>query len=1112
MKKIAYAGRAEFRGAAGKIFLCMKFSILFLLIAMQVSATNYAQQKINLDAKNVSVLDVLKTIEDQSSYRFNYSNDVLPAHKLISIHVKNAEINNVLSKMFEGMPLQWSIVKNKNIVLSLKNNTSALLPPVSGQVVNEKGEPLAGVSVLLKGSVAGTTTDAEGNFTLNTKKGDVLVISRVGYLTQEVTVGEQENIVIALVAVTGSMEEVVVVGYGTQRRVNLTGAVATISSDKIEGRPMTNISAGLAGLLPGVYIRQSTGLPGGDGASIRVRGVGTLNNSNPMVLVDGIESSMNDINPEDIASISVLKDASSAAIYGSKAANGVILITTKTGKSGKPIITFSSNVGWQKPTRLPEYLSSADYATLYNEALAFEKKPLKFKDDEIAKFRNGSEPFAYPNTDWLGLLYSGSGLQAINTVSASGGSEYVNYMASVNYQDQKGIIKNTGKNQYGGRTNLTIKPAKWIETNFNLSFTREAQQQPNNAYVGGGLEQITRQVNRIAPWIPYKNADGSYGTISDGNPIAWIDQGPQINRLRNFFLGIGSITLRPFNGFSLKGVASIRTFTEDYNEFKKEIQYNPTKYHGTTSMNQRNSGDERRVGEIIANYTKSIGGSHDIGAMAGFHSELYKYKITTAFRQNFPSTELGDLNGGATDGMQNSGFTRELAMLSYFGRINYAFQNKYLLELNVRRDGSSRFAPQKRWGTFPSVSAGWVISREAFFEPLTSVVNNLKIRASWGRLGNQDALTADNNNNYYPAIPVLALGEDYPFNSAINSGAAIISARNTTLTWEKATTTGFGLDLSILRKLDLNIDYYSRITADIIMAVPSPETFALTNFVDNVGRMSNKGVEVNAQYNNKFGDVVFNFGLNFAYNKNKLLELAGQKEIINGFYIRRIGQSFDAFYGYRTNGLFKTDAEATALPNTLYNAGTFKAGDLRYVDADGNDTVNSADRVILGNSVPNVNFGFNFGATYKQFDLSAIFNGTLGGYGYMDFDAVGGINGDAQKPAALWIDRWTESNPNASVPRVRTGINGPNMPQNNLLSYWLRSSNYLRLKNIQLGYNFANEFLKSKGIRNARIFISSQNTFTITKFLKGWDPEAPSGRGSGYPVVMVNSVGLNISF
>lgn len=979
---------------------------------------------------------------------------------------------------------------------------------VKGRVYDNVGNGIANVSINVKGKSTGVISNQNGQYKIRVMKGASIVFSSVGYATKEIVASEDVLDVELSPVVQDAGDDVIVVGYGSQKKINLTGSVATINNKMMENRPMTNISAGLSGLMPGVYVRQSTGLPGSDAASIRVRGIGTLNNSSPMVLVDGVESSMNDINPEDIANISVLKDAASASIYGSKASNGVILITTKKGRKGMPVVSISGNYGKQSPTRLPEYLNSAEYAQLYNEALSFEKKSLKFTPEDIEKFKNGSDPFGHPNTDWLGLLYAGSGLQSLNTFSVSGGSEYVTYMGSANYQNQQGIIRYTGKSQYGGRLNLNVQPSKWIETGFNMSFTRENQQQPNNAYVGGGVDQIIRQANRIAPWIPYKDKNGYYGVISDGNPIAWIDQGVQINRLRNFFLGIGTLTIKPFDGFSVKGVASIKTFTEDYDEYNKEIQYNPSKYHGPTKISIANRADERTVGEVILNYNKLIGEYNDISLMAGVHGELYKFKETKAGRRVFPSTELTDLNGGSENGMDNSGYTRELAMLSYFGRVNYAYMGKYLLEFNVRRDGSSRFAPAKRWGVFPSISLGWRVSQEAFFSPIKNIISDLKVRASWGKLGNQDAL-----DDYYPAIPTLSLGRNYPFNSEITPGAAIVDARNALITWEEAKTIGGGLDITLLRKLTIGFDYYDRLTTGIIMEVPSPETFALNKYTDNVGRMSNKGIEISLQYNDKFHEVDFSFGGNVAYNKNRLLELAGQSEIIKGRYIRRIGEPLDAFYGYKTDGIFRSIDEVNAAPkNTLYNSGTFTVGDLRYVDVDGNGKINADDRSILGNSTPTINFGFNFSVAYKGVDLMAIFNGTAGGYGYMDFDAVGGINGDAQKPSKLWIDRWTPDNPNATVPRVRTGINGPNMPQTNTLSYWLRSSDYLRLKSLQLGYTIAPKFLQRYGLKNARVYISSQNIFTITKFLKGWDPEVNSGRGSGYPVVMVNAVGVNLSF
>ncbi|MDO5606897.1 MAG: TonB-dependent receptor [Capnocytophaga sp.] len=977
---------------------------------------------------------------------------------------------------------------------------------VSGVVTDAEGVPLPGVSVMVKSTTRGVATDFEGQYRIDAAQGEVLVFSSIGFISQEISVGGGNSLTINVLLKedTQQLDEVVIVGFGVQKKVNLTGSVATIDNKLLESRPMTSVSSGLAGLLPGVSIRQSSGLPGGDGATIRVRGIGTLNNSNPMVLVDGVESSMNEINPNDIASISVLKDAASAAIYGSKAANGVVLITTKSGKKDTFTVNYAASVGYQAPTQLPEYMSSAEYATIYKDAGS-----TRFTDADIELFRNGTSPYTHPNTDWLDLLYSGSGLLYNHDLSFSGGNEKSTYRASIGHQNQDGIIKYTGKKQYNARLNLVMTPKKWLTGTMNMSFTRQNLEEPNNSYVGGGLDQIVRQTYRIAPWIPYRNEDGTYGTISDGNPIAWIDQGAQLKKRRDYFLGIGSLEIRPIEDLRIKGLMSLRTYNQDYNEKNNEIQYNPTKYQGPTKLSIYSDFDQRFITDFTVDYSKTFG-IHTLSALAGYHMETYNFKRTYAYRENFPSTSLEDLNGGSTQGMKAEGYTRELNMISYFGRLNYSILDRYLFEANLRYDASSRFAKENRWGSFPSLSAAWRISEEAFFENARETFNNVKVRASWGKLGNQDALDSG-NTAYYPTVPTLSLGYDYPFNSTIVSGAAIAEARNRNLKWEGLETWGIGLDLGIKNKINVTLDYYDKQTTGIIMNVPAPETFALSNYYDNVGRVSNKGIELMVDYRDTFGEFDLNLSGNVSYNKNELLELAGTNEIITGRYIRRIGNPIDAFYGYKTDGLYRTAADLTEwAPNRV---GAVQLGDLRYVDVDGDNQITTADRTILGSSFPKYHFGFNIGLGYKNFDFLAIFQGTLGGYGYMDFDAVGGANGDAQKPNVLWRDRWTPDNVNASVPRLPVGtVAATSMPQNNTLEYWLRSTDYLRLKSLQVGYNLPQNVLEKFQISSLRLYYSGQNLLTITDYLKGFDPEAPSGRGSGYPVVMINSIGLSVTF
>ncbi|PRX39274.1 SusC/RagA family TonB-linked outer membrane protein [Salegentibacter salegens] len=973
--------------------------------------------------------------------------------------------------------------------------------------VTDNSMSLPGVNIVEKGTNNGTMTDFDGNYTIQTPSNAVLVISYMGYATREIEVNGKTNIDIVLEQDAAALDEVVVVGFGTQKKVNLTGSVASVDGDMLEDRPMTSVSAGLSGLLPGVSVNQSSGMPGNDGGTIRIRGTGTLNQASPMVVIDGVEGSLNDVQPNDIANISVLKDAASAAIYGSKAANGVILITTKTGKTGEPSVRLTSNFGWQSATRLPDYLGSYDYAVLYNEALTNSGKAPKFDENDLELFQNGSAPYSHPNTDWQDLLYQGSGFVTTNNLGISGGTEYTKYRASLNYQKQDGIIKHTGKDEYNARVNLTITPKKWLTTNLNLSYTQMDREQPNNAYVGGGLDQIIRQTNRIAPWIPYKNEDGTYGTISDGNPIAWIDMGPQINYNRKTFVGIGSIQADLFEGFNVKALMSHRNVEEDNSEMNKEIQYNENKYHGPTKLTEDLRTTTRNTLDLTANYNKIFENVHNVGALVGYHAESYDFKRTTAYRENFPSNELPNLDAGSTNGMKNTGYTRELNMTSWFGRLNYDYEGRYLFEANLRADASSRFAEDNRVGVFPSFSAGWRISDENFFEGIKSTVNNLKLRGSWGQLGNQDAL-----NDYYPTVPTLGLGIDYPFNSEINSGAAIANAKNAALIWEKTTSYGLGIDARLLYKLNVTIDIYKKLTEGIIMQVPAPNEFALNNFYDNVGKLDNKGIEVSLDYTETFGEIDFGFGGNVAYNKNELVELAGTNEVISGRQIRKLGESLDSWYGYKTDGLHQTQEDIDVYAtNTLY-PGQIQPGDLRYVDITNDGKVDANDRVLLGNSTPTLNFGANLSLAYKNFDLLAIFQGATGGYGYMDFDAIGAVNGDGQKPSAMWLNRWTPENTNTNVPRLIDAINGPSMPQNSTTSYWLRSTDYLRMKNLQLGYNIPTNVLDGWNISKLRIYYTAQNLFTITNYLKGWDPEAPSGRGSGYPVVMTNSIGFNLTF
>lgn len=711
-----------------------------------------------------------------------------------------------------------------------------------GLVKDATGESVIGASVVVKGTTNGTITDFDGNFSLDgIKKGDVIVISYVGYQTQEIKWnGSPLNVILKEDSKT--LSEVVVVGYGTQKKANLSGSVAMVDSKELENRPIQNVSSGLQGLMPGVAITGTNGAPGQDAGKIRVRGIGTLNEAGPYILVDGIETgTLSAVDPNDIESISVLKDAASAAIYGSKAANGVVLITTKRGKTGQTKISYSGYLSFQNATNMIERMGSYEYASLLNQALEAEGMSKRFNDTELQKFKDGNDPL-YPDTDWYDLAYK-TGVQHRHNVNINGGSENVKYMASLGYLNQTGILPNAGREQFNARTNLDMKINKRLSARMNLSFIKNDYSDASSAYYGGSSDQIIRQLNLIAPWIVARYDDGTWGTISDGSPIAWLDSGMKVNRDNYNFSGMAAVDYEIFDGLKLTLQGAYVNNLQNYNYFQKYIKYNENKESDPSQLDERFYKWDRTNYDALLNYNKNFG-KHNIKGLLGWHTEKYNYKYQKAVRKKFPNNELTDMNAGDASTQSNEGYTAELAMISWFARINYDFAGKYLLEANIRADASSRFAEGHRWGYFPSFSGAWRISEEAFMESAKdSWLSGLKIRASWGQLGNQDALSGS-NNDYYPALNTYNLDSKYAFGGSLNSGYYQRKYRLETISWEKASTWGVGVDFTLFNKLNGSLDYYNRKTTGIIMDVTVPKEFALDAYKDNVGSMRNSGIEM----------------------------------------------------------------------------------------------------------------------------------------------------------------------------------------------------------------------------------------------------------------------------
>lgn len=988
-----------------------------------------------------------------------------------------------------------------------------------GLVKDATGESVIGASVVVKGTTNGTITDFDGNFSLDgIKKGDVIVISYVGYQTQEIKWnGSPLNVILKEDSKT--LSEVVVVGYGTQKKANLSGSVAMVDSKELENRPIQNVSSGLQGLMPGVAITGTNGAPGQDAGKIRVRGIGTLNEAGPYILVDGIETgTLSAVDPNDIESISVLKDAASAAIYGSKAANGVVLITTKRGKTGQTKISYSGYLSFQNATNMIERMGSYEYASLLNQALEAEGMSKRFNDTELQKFKDGNDPL-YPDTDWYDLAYK-TGVQHRHNVNINGGSENVKYMASLGYLNQTGILPNAGREQFNARTNLDMKINKRLSARMNLSFIKNDYSDASSAYYGGSSDQIIRQLNLIAPWIVARYDDGTWGTISDGSPIAWLDSGMKVNRDNYNFSEMAAVDYEIFDGLKLTLQGAYVNNLQNYNYFQKYIKYNENKESDPSQLDERFYKWDRTNYDALLNYNKNFG-KHNIKGLLGWHTEKYNYKYQKAVRKKFPNNELTDMNAGDASTQSNEGYTAELAMISWFARINYDFAGKYLLEANIRADASSRFAEGHRWGYFPSFSGAWRISEEAFMESAKdSWLSGLKIRASWGQLGNQDALSGS-NNDYYPALNTYNLDSKYAFGGSLNSGYYQRKYRLETISWEKASTWGVGVDFTLFNKLNGSLDYYNRKTTGIIMDVTVPKEFALDAYKDNVGSMRNSGIEINLSYNTKIGQVDFGIAGNFSYNKNEILDLGGGDpnkylDATNGYSQRnKVGEAMNSYYIYRADGFFNSQEEADAYTAKYGNpfGKTFKAGDLRYVDTNKDGKLTADDREYCGSSDPKIIYGFNINAGWKGIDLSLMFNGAAGVKRLFDgYEVYGNFSGDAAHPATIWRDAWTPDNHDASMPRIFYDTNSASSSRSVQSDFWLQDTSYLRLKNLQLGYTLPKGWLNSVGVENIRIYYSVENLLTFDKMKINIDPESTSQRLSSYPLLRTHAFGVNVTF
>lgn len=1012
---------------------------------------------------------------------------------------------------------------------------------IKGKVVDSLGEPIIGANVIVKGTVNGVITDIDGNFTLlNVAPGSVIQISYIGYLSKEVKVTDDlTELKVILKEDAQALEEVVVVGYGSEKKVNLTGSVANINmADLSESRPIMDVSQGLAGMAAGVQVTSSSNKPGDNTASIMIRGQGTLNNSAPLVIIDGVEGSLNSVQPQDIESLSVLKDAASAAIYGSRAANGVILITTRAGKEGKVKVEYNGYLSWESVGKTFDLVSNyADYMELINEGFTNSNLPTTYSTTSIDLWRenSGKAPLKYPNTDLMDAMFKTS-LSNNHSVSVSGGSEKIRFYTSFGFLDNPGVMENSGYKKTQARVNLDVDVAPWLKIGTNLNgyvaFTEQGTDK---------MEDIFTYAAATSPGMIFRTSDGRFGATNNGeddpqnaanNPLYRLyktDGENQDRYVKARFYG----TLTPVKGLTLTGSFNYMfrdktsdskpVFIEQWN-FQNET-ITSTGVGKTSYMNSDYKWNDYLM-DITAAYQNKVS-KLDYSVMVGASQELYRYKWFKTTKQDLIDPGLGSLDGAA-GAASSSGNMVEWAMRSYFGRIKLNWDDKYLVEANLRADGSSRFLKGNRWGYFPSASAAWRVSEEPFIKELAEKISlsNLKLRASYGMLGNNAlrSKNADIEGNY--DAQALYGASNYVLNNNVATGLAMLAIPNGNLTWEKTKIFNAGLDFSFLNnRLTGTLEYFHKKTEDILIDLPAPLVNGNASIPrQNAGVVVNKGVEISLGWQDKIKDFSYFVNGNVTFLKNKVTKFKGNESAITNANMIKEGYPINVQYGYVVDRIVQTDDDlayvqqlidntpidpATGKPKKTFPSNTPQMGDLLYKDLNHDGVINDEDRTIIGNgATPKCTFGLNLGGAYKGFDFSVLLQGVTGVETYwLDNYFRPSVRHSYQLNKTIADGRWYKgiTPGTAKYPRLLEF----NDNRNTLISdFWIQNRSFLKIKNIQLGYSFTKAAFPSLPVERIRIYGSLENFFTFTKY-DGLDPEVD---GVDYPAMKQAVIGINLSF
>jgi TonB-linked SusC/RagA family outer membrane protein len=1163
-----------------QLFKTYFFTILIALLSNEVLATsgnlsqNPLEQELTISFDNIPLKEALDALSQKTRIKFVYSSTHIDAKKKVSLTANREKLLHILGRLFKDTNIKFNlsekgfIVLNKGSVTSLKRNPQQLenldnnlrFPAtVSGRVTDEEGQPIPGVNILIAGTTSGTVTDSDGYYQLALPDSinGTLVFSFVGYMTTEEPIAGRTTIDVQLVTDTKSLREVVVVGYGTQERRNLTGAVSSVSIKNIQDQPVTNITEKMAGQLPGVLIQQSTGAPGSN-PTIKVRGLGSISAGNgPLIVLDGQplnEGALNLINPNDIERIDVLKDASATSIYGSRGSNGVIMITTKRGAMGRTQINFDYYTGLQEVTKKMETLDAQQFAEFSKDAVntaylervpgALITDPNNLRPANL-RFRyaqgefpgiNFDDPESLANYNYQDMIFQQAPISSYQ-LSTLGGSETVQFAIMGNYLKQEGIIKRSGIDRYSLRANVDAKLSDKLKVGFSLSpsFTKEARVNSDGHWSENG---IINSALALMPFVPIYQADGltyngqrayaaTYNWTGVPNPVANINEID--NSLENLrLLGNTHAELQVTKDLKYRGTIAADLLYERQNYYQSSAlplssQLPPTPNFGFAYSSQNFNW----VTNHTLNYEFTLSKEHQLEALLGTEAQKNDFQRSQVNANKFANDIVRTVNAGTVT--SGNSFREQWSLSSYFLRLNYAFLEKYLFNASVRRDGSSRFGSNHRWGTFPSASVGWRVSEESFFKSI-NVISELKLRASYGLSGN-------NSFGNYAQISLLNQ-QNYSFGNSLANGLATTSIGNDDLTWEKSLQADVGLELGLWQdRVFLNVDYYSRTTTDLLLLVQVPTLTGFSQSIKNIGEVENKGMEFSVTSHNLKNDFVWNTNFNLSFNRNKVKALGPAGDPVRSgtgvdeSNITVIGEPLGNIYGYKQMGIFNSEQELEAYPHFA----TTRPGDVKYEDVNDDTILDANDRTILGNNQPDFIYGMTNSFSFKGVDLSVMIQGVQGGQILnLSRRFYDNLEGNANQITTV-LDRWrsAEQPGNGITPRANSRTTGNN---NAVSSRWVESASYFRVRNITLAYNVPKKLLQRIKGRSVRIYAGVQNAFTSSKYL-GYNPEVsgyestisggevptsetPTAKSAltggvdygSYPVARTYTIGVNLGF